>query len=434
MKRTCELCDSVLSVNRDRMPGACSNKSTIVHNDELCWLNSSDSLKKQCALSVGHLRLQKQKRTRIIMIYRELGKHGATNDSEFDSVLKNISPGDRQDLLDLSTNDLSRKIAFHLEKLKLPAHHSLKSISIPDDLPEEFQELLVSYRDLLVRRYAVLVEKNHKRSPKYVVRSMYKPIKFCKYLSEQGVVQWGQVRNSHLAAFLDEAETNLSMCLKRFIKYSDSRKNPFKKAGYRKPRRGGSAIIETPRPKIIPPQELSNFLSFLKSELDDARYLWAWLVCKMGLTAKRAYDLKLSDISLNEFGRCVIRPYEAWVSLPKNIEKIVIEQANAIYPVWRSADKNKCEKFRLLSQVNSTPTHFASRELQGKAKILRSSAIYAMMEKGHLDRTTLKTTIGVSMPTLAKIERLFSVDVHRRLDPEFIKLRNKHINGEQTND
>lgn len=397
-------------------------------------MSSTNSMKRQCALSLGQVNLRNAKRTRMFEIYAELGMCGSQSDSAFDSILTKISASERQNLIKFSTTDLSRKVTLRLEKLKLSAHALLNSIEVPDGLPEELNEVLTSYRELLKRRYFILIEKNHKRSPNYVARAMIKPIKFCNYLAEHGVVQWGQVRNSHLAAFLDEAETNLSACLKRFIKYSDSRKNPFKKAGYRKPRRSGSAIIETPRPKIIPPQELSNFLSFLKSELDDARYLWAWLVCKMGLTAKRAHDLTLSEISLNEFGRCVIRPYEAWVSLPKNIERIVIEQADAIYPVWRSADKNKCEKFRLLSQVNSTPTHFASRELQGKAKILRSSAIYAMMEKGHLDRTTLKTTIGVSMPTLAKIERLFSVDVHRRLDPEFIKLRNKHINGEQTNE
>ncbi|MGU5559466.1 hypothetical protein ACV1C9_20400 [Aeromonas caviae] len=84
----------------------------------------------------------------------------------------------------------------------------------------------------------------------------------------------------------------------------------------------------------------------------------------------------------------------------------------------------------MLSSVKETSRNFSTLYLQNKAVIIRASAIYAMMENGHLDRVTLKKTIGVSMPTLAKLERLFSVDVHRRLDPEFIKLRNVHITGQ----
>ena len=129
---------------------------------------------------------------------------------------------------------------------------------------------------------------------------------------------------------------------------------------------------------------------------------------------------------LSSFRSKILAP-QTW---EKNIEKIVLEEASNIYPVWKSASENRLKKLRLLASVKETPANFSTLYLQNKAKILRSSAIYAMMENGHLDRVTLKTTIGVSMPTLAKLERLFSVDVHRRLDPDFIKLRNAHISGE----
>jgi len=51
------------------------------------------------------------------------------------------------------------------------------------------------------------------------------------------------------------------------------------------------------------------------------------------------------------------------------------------------------------------------------------------MLDGHLDRVTLRHTMGVSMPTILQLERLLSVDLHRRLDPSLVEARNAHITG-----
>jgi hypothetical protein len=51
------------------------------------------------------------------------------------------------------------------------------------------------------------------------------------------------------------------------------------------------------------------------------------------------------------------------------------------------------------------------------------------MMRGNLDRVTLHHAMGVSMPHLVQLEKLLSADIHCRLDPEFIKKRNKHILG-----
>jgi hypothetical protein len=53
-----------------------------------------------------------------------------------------------------------------------------------------------------------------------------------------------------------------------------------------------------------------------------------------------------------------------------------------------------------------------------------------MMQKGHLDRVSITKTTGVSMKVITNLERLFTVDLHQRLDPKLIEQRNKHILGE----
>jgi len=430
MKRQCELCEGQLLNHKGKRPAACTKKSTKVVDETNCWLNSGNSIKKLCATSVGELRARGTRKTSVVALFSQVGKADEQSDKKLDDLLRRLTPFERQELLDLSVSELQRILTLKMDKLDLDAQQLLRTVELPKGLCEEFHLLLTSYQELLIRRYNILIEKKHNRSPDYVIRSMYKPVSFCVFLNENGVTTWGQVGNSELASFLESSETKLSTCLKRFIKYAQTKRNPFKKVSERKPRRGGGAIIETPRPQIVHPSELAFFLSNLRTICEDPHYLWAWFVCKMGLTVKKAYDLTLADLSINEQGRCVIRPYEAWIVLPKNIEKIVLEEASNIYPVWKSASENRLKKLRLLASVKETPANFSTLYLQNKAKILRSSAIYAMMENGHLDRVTLKTTIGVSMPTLAKLERLFSVDVHRRLDPDFIKLRNAHISGE----
>lgn len=430
MKRQCELCEGQLLSHKGKRPAACTKKSTEVVDEISCWLNSGNSVKKLCATSVGELRVRGTRKANVVALYSLIGRAAEKGEHELDDLLRKLTPFERQELLDLSVPELQRIFTLKIDRLSLNAQHLLRTAELPTGISEEFHLLLTSYQELLIRRYNILIEKKHSRSTDYVVRSMYKPISFCVFLSENDVTTWGQVGNSELASFLEASETKLSTCLKRFIKYAQTKQNPFKKVSERRPRRGGGAIIETPRPQIVPPLELASYLSNLRIICDDPHYLWAWFVCKMGLTVKKAYDLTLADLSINEQGRCVIRPYEAWIALPKSIEKIVLEEASNIYPVWKSAREDRLKKLRLLASVKKTPQHFSKSYLQNKAKILRSSAIYAMMENGHLDRVTLKTTIGVSMPTLAKLERLFSVDVHRRLDPDFIKLRNTHITGE----
>ncbi len=429
MKRNCEFCSAILAVNSSKMPPACTSTFVRVVDHELCWLEQTSHIKKMCVQSAAELRIRGAQRKHAISLFAGLGASVDGGDENIEAFLRSISAHERHQLMTFSTLELQRFIVLKIDKMRLETSETLRTAGIPDGLPDELDSLLRDYHDLLVRRYSILTAKNHRRSPNYVVRAMLLPIKFCVYLAKSGIVTWGQVGNTELASFLEEIDTKLPNQLKRFVKYAQNKRNPFKKATSNKPRRGGGALIETPRPQIIHPDELKAFLDSLRRSLDDPRYLWAWLVCKLGLTVKRASELTLGDIKINEHGRCVLRPYEAWILLPKPIEKIVLGLADNLYPIWRSGTDTVLSKFRLLSSVNEKPGYFSTLYFQNKAMIIRASAIYAMMENGHLDRVTLKKTIGVSMPTLAKLERLFSVDVHRRLDPEFIKLRNVHITG-----
>lgn len=429
MKRHCELCNALLTHIKGHRPSSCVNKYTRIRTEGMCWLQNSSVIKQYCAQSIGRLNIRGERKQHIIELFKQIGD----GNGNIEQVLKLFTSYERSEVLEFSVAELRRQIASSLSRLSVPVRPKLIEVDIPTDISPELLSLLSEYKELLTRRFEILIDKGHSRSPNYVYRSMIKPISFCQFLTQEAYVTWGQVGKTQLAFYLDQKGTRLSTCLKRFIKYAETRKNPFKKAPQANRKRGGSVLIETPRPQIVSPNELTSFIKTLKESLPPEEYLFAWFVCKLGLTAKKAYGLTLADININESGRCVIKPAEVWVALPKGIEKTVVILADMQNPLWRNLEPSTLIHFKLFAGVIESLKGFTDRVFQGQTKILRSSAIYAMMEMGHLDRVTLKKTIGVSMPTLAKLERLFSVDVHRRLDPDFIKLRNAYINGEVDN-
>ncbi|RUM49925.1 MAG: hypothetical protein DSY85_14650 [Marinomonas sp.] len=425
MERRCELCNALLKGTKGNHPSSCISKYTLVRTEYMCWLNHASVIKQYCAQSIGGLNIRGERKQQVIKLFKRIGE------GDLEQVLNQFSSHERSEIIEFSVIELRRKIVSSLSQLSAPVRPKLVEIDIPTDITPEMASLLSEFKTLLTRRFEILIDKGHSRSPNYVYRSMIKPISFCQFLTQEGFVAWGQIGKTQLASYLDQKGTRLSNCLKRFIKYAETRKNPFKKAPQTKRKRGGSALIETPRPQIVSPNELTSFIKALKNTLPQEEYLFAWFVCKLGLTVKKTNDLTLADININESGRCVIKPAEVWVALPKEIEKTVVLLADMQNPLWRNLEPSVLIHFKLFAGVIESLNGYTSRVFQGKTKILRSSAIYAMMEMGHLDRVTLKKTIGVSMPTLAKLERLFSVDVHRKLDPEFIKLRNAHILGEK---
>lgn len=432
MKYTCLLCSGEIISKKGHHPkraSSCLASSIKSPAHKQCWMNSGTQIQKLCVTSVSMLRVRGGRREQAIKLFKELGESAYINDLK--QYLKNLTPQERNEILELACDDLGKFLSIQYEREKLDSKPQLKLSEIPIELPNEFRLLLNNYQESLARRYELLLKKKHQRSPFYVRRRMGEPINFCAFLSKSGILYWGEVGNSQIAAYLESSKKLLPIDLKRFIRYANIQKAPFKRPSTVRRRKGGGALIETPRPKIIPPGDLQELINSFRDKLDERDFLWAWLVCKMGLTVVRARNLSLDNVKLNDKNRCVIRPAETWVSLPSEIEKIVIRQISNVYPNWMVAEESQLSRFRLLDGVSDSPTKFSEKHFFGLAKVIRASAIYAMMESGHLDRITLKKTIGVSMPTLAKLERLFSVDVHRKLDPEFIKLRNAYILGEK---
>lgn len=429
----CCFCNSEIKSIRGRIPRACLSSRIKVLEPNRCWKEHGNVIQKLCVLSAPHNRVTAAQKKRVYSHLTKLGVESLKGEQACEVFFCSLSPFERDELIEFSVEDLKEKLTTIAAKHKLTVLPEAKITELPEDLSYELESLINDYRTMLLKRYKTLLEKGHTRSEYYVTRESTDAIRFVRYLAKIGFNSWTGVSRKELVGYLADENAKLSNSLKRFIKYANNKKNPLRKIKTGKPKRSGTVLTETPRPKIVPSEMVDSLLKSIKLNHTPAEYLLAWLVCRLGLTLIKSYKLNLAQIKINDDGKCVIKPSEVWVSLPPNIEKVLIDLADENYPKWREESEEKLEYLEIFPKLIPNRHDFSKEVLQGHSRELRSSAIFALMLKGHTDRVTIKRTTGMSMPTIVKLESLLSVDLHRRLDPEFIKLRNQHITGEIKN-
>lgn len=431
-ERECDLCDAKIKNLKGRYPRACGMDYCIAlppeHSD--CWLNHNNTIKELCVKAMQNIDPRHSDIEVVKNLLKQLGSEFSPNTLRLAEFLKSLKPTERHILLQHVTPEFKQLIVRELATHDLATRKPLAPVRIPDNLPEALLKVLTDFKDKLERRYERLIKQKHERDTNYIRHEMNDAIGLCVFLAERGFTGWEGVGNRDVVGYLESQDKIITNSLKRFVRFTEKVRNPFRKQAFSNSRRKGSVLVETPRPRIVPPQMLEQFIKSLKTAVSGPEYLLAWFVCKLGLSAERAYSLNLAELSINDAGRGVVRPAMIWVALPKHIEELVLQMAEEVLPYWRRVSEGERKHYHLFHHRINSLTKFRVDILQRRSKELRLSALYAMMNNGHLDRVTLIYSTGVSTPTLSKLERLFSADVHRRLDPDFIKLRNVHITGE----
>lgn len=434
--RHCGLCDALIKNTKGRYPRACGMEYCSAQPPEhsACWLNHDNDIKAMCVETLQIMEPRSFYHEVVQSLLKRIGGMPSPNRERLVNFLKGATENERYLLLKYAAPRLKAEVANIVSSLGLETKRPLSIVRIPNNLPKALITLLNDYKGTLERRHDRLIKFNHVRSIDYMRKNTNSAISFCVFLAEQGYQGWEGVSDRDVVKYLADKNRALTNDLKRFIRFAEKKRNPFRKNMLGQSRRKGAVLIETPRPKIVPPRILDAFLKELRETQPVPEYLLAWFVCKFGLTSERAYSLNLSEIMINDAGRCVVRPARIWVNLPKAVGSKLISLADSVLPGWQKMDEINRKHYHLFHNAIPSLRKFRTKVLQGHALTLRSSALYAMMENGHLDRVTLLYSTGVSTPTIAKLERLFSADVHRRLDPDFIKLRNRYISGEAEKD
>lgn len=396
-----------------------------------CWLHSSQAVLRFCAESMVTAMKGAAKREQYLALLRQVGEAYQRGDAVVEDLLAELSPEDRAMLLRYSVPGLRALLAKGIAALdNAEVRQAPRRVRIPSELPEPLRDGLEAFEKRLQARFETLVKRGHTRSHSYVATAMKVPIRLALFLAGEGIERWDVVRKRDLVAFFQKNPAASRQPIERFLQSMEDHR-PFRDRRGRPTgsRKGLRDSQRKPPPQVLRPEVLTQFLADVRERYSDPEYVLAWMVCRLGMIARHAYNITLDRIRLNDSGRMVIRPALVWVEVPTRVAGQFRKIIEAVEPSWDKADPESLRHITVFDRYIPRLKDFSATVLQGRTRLLRASAIFAAMLDGHLDRVTLRHTMGVSMPTILQLERLLATDLHRRLDPNLVEQRNAHITG-----
>lgn len=431
MKSTqCPLCDEEIVRafgTRHRMPHSCLAVGVVP--PAKCWRNDTNPLLVHCAQSQRLRRRRSACRLDMDATLRSLGHAIRNGEQDVRALLQGLAPEARHELLHSVVPPLATFLSSVLADMPgAIVRRARRSPVYPEDLPVGLREPLERFENKLVRKYETRLRNNHSPSIDYVWRTMLAPIRFAQFLQAKGIERWDIVRKRDVVAFLQENTGTASNHVMRFMRFLEDHK-PWRDPRGRPSGKGRKAKSLMP-PTIVLPDELEAILSDIERSRTDAEFLLAWFVCRMGLTLETAYSLPLESVRMNDAGRLVVRPADVWVTVPRLIAQRLDAVIETAIPGWKALDPQASQHLTFFRHHIQNPKLFGRVVLGGRTRVLRTSALFAAMMKGHTDRVTLRHTTGASIPYLTKIETLLSIDMHRRLAPDLVEKRNAYITGD----
>ncbi len=342
--------------------------------------------------------------------------------------LAGLTPSDRYALLQFAVPDLRDWLLAVYKAEELSVVPDLKPVYYPD-LPEALLSTLKQWEAKNRNRLNARMKLGHDRATSTLRRLMAEPIALARFLVEHGVARWDTMKMSDRVAFAKTRPKRVQQKLRPFIDFVEGR-NPFKtERRGRPPKKATSVIKEARQIPILPPDELKARIKDASLRLPDDQYLLYWLVAKLGLTAKKAYGLTLDRVTINQKGKLVIRPADAWIALPKSLAPTMELLARAADSAWPYDEPEKAAPIPVMAAA--IPEHRLGTDVfRGETALLRSSAIYAALHEGQLGRKSLAAITGVSLTTIAAMEYMVPADIYSLASHKLVSARNAAILGD----
>lgn len=432
--KTCELCGCPLKFKKSHDfirakfgKLVCDNSYAQPKDDcSSCWKKSGDPIKVGVKKSVHKIKFKNDNQDAIDLLFKLAEQHGK-GQIYYSTFLTNLSDLERGKLLLHAKDPLKLSLSEHFEELGLSVNIEQTFVipDIPENLPEGIRNRLIEFRDRLVKRVNLKIKNNHEIAPRIVQHRMYEPIRLAKYLAKKGHEDWNRLSKQDFIGYLAEFNPKDKAPLLRFFKFLNPSRPVFSKLNFSVGRSGTGVIVEVDEPEIISKAEIKSYLHKMEEQYDVGGFLPFWLVGKMGLTFEKALRLTLNDMKIESGSNVLIKPNLVWLSLPKRINKLFFEYLSARFSEKLLFETHNADLLASLKIFDGYTK--AKRNADVNATVLRRSAIFYLMQDKFRDRVTLRDAIGVSLPTLQKLESLMHVNMHRKLDPQLVNARNSYL-------
>ena len=291
---------------------------------------------------------------------------------------------------------------------------------VPIALPADFEHAVQLYAEKSARIKQTKIRRGHRYSESTVRRHGIDARHFCEFLVQQGLQFWPEVSQYHLDLYVDEINQGAGIRAFTFLQFV--RQNNRMTQRFIRPK----IRPKPPAEAMLDSDAVPGVLRRVVVYPDAQVVVVALFLTLFGQMVARSTELCLGNF--RERGEKLEAMFaEEWTPLDVLTTRFLRKFSPSI-------------GVTLPEQAGTPLFTYPLRKLRyAVAKVvavplkpLRMTAIANIIRSGVTDRGAISRILGVSMPTLAYIEKAFEWDLQMTVDPETVKARNEVIRGERT--
>lgn len=298
-----------------------------------------------------------------------------------------------------------------------PKRDNKKAIA---SLPEDFSKAIELWSEHSKRLAKTKLERGGDYSDYTVNRRINDSIKFCLFLKEQGLKHWPEVSQRHLDLYIAENTIEAGQHAFTFLSHVKRRFRLMHK--FIRPRNRGTLIVN----KLLDFSEIPKVVRSANDHSDTETSLALLLVALYAQTVKNTLELRLEQIKRTTDG-LEIKFAKYWIPLDEitsqKIEMLANDRGLTI-PSHHNDDEGY-DSPRLLTSGEKQLEYRVSKLANCSLKKLRLTAVANVILSGYSSRASISRALGVSIPTVKEVEKIFPWDLHESLPEKVINERKK---------
>lgn len=286
-------------------------------------------------------------------------------------------------------------------------------------LPDDFERGVNMFIEKSHRIAEIKHRHGHRYSPNTVRKRGHDARAFCEFLAGKGLQQWPQVAQHHLDDYLSATDRWAAARAYTFLQFI--RQNFRLTQRFVRPK----LRPKPPAESVMPIAEIPAVLKRLIGFSDPQAIVAGLFLALFAQTPTRSAELTFGNFRKRD-GKIEALFAEQWTPLDPLTTRYLVQLAPGIL------DDDAVSNTRLFRYTAAYLGRKVGEAVEVPLRPLRLGAVANLIRSGITDRGALHRVLGVSLPTLAYVEKVFEWDLHMTVDPEMVKSRNEVIRGERT--
>lgn len=368
-------------------------------------------------------------RTRLAITARvlDLSREGTITVDQVDELVRRYRRSAVRAFVNRLPGDSSLRVALYdaLDRLRQRDEASAVTkrtlkIRPPVELPQDFERGVELYIEKTYRIAEIKHRHGHRYSADTVRKRSQNARSFCGFLASQGLHRWPEVAQHHLDEYIDVTDRWAAARAYTFLQFIRQHFRLTQRFVRPKQR------IKPPSEAVMPVKEIPAVLRRLIVSPDQQAIVGGLFLALFAQMPTRSAELTYGNFRRRN-GRIEALFAEQWTPL----DPLTTKHLQALVPDIGVDDPGRGTT-RIFHYTGKSFARKVGKAVGVPLRPLRLGAVANLIRSGITDRGALHRILGVSMPTLAYVEKVFEWDLHMTVDPEMVKSRNEVIRGERT--